>query len=85
MLMRKKMEQIRTPSEEPYRRLVIDYFNVLLGKRPESDMYWRIELKVRFTSPWEYKKLSLNIQTNIENIEQKIRPWPNAEGNGRGL
>lgn len=46
MLMRKKMEQIRVPSEEPYRRLVIDYFNVLLGKRPESDMYWKIEMKV---------------------------------------
>ena len=46
MLMRKKMEQIRVPSEEPYRRLVIDYFNVLLGKRPESSMYWRTEIKV---------------------------------------
>jgi hypothetical protein len=46
LMLRRKMEETTLPSEEPYRRELIDYFNLVLGKRPESDHFWKVEIKV---------------------------------------
>ena len=46
LMLRRKMEEPTLPSEEPYRRELIDYFNLVLGKRPESDHFWKVEIKV---------------------------------------
>lgn len=45
LMLRRKMEETTLPSEEPYRRELIDYFNLVLGKRPESDHFWKVEIK----------------------------------------
>jgi hypothetical protein len=56
-ILRKKMEQIKMPSVEPYKQEIarylreisacVDfrYFNLILGNRPESERYWKIEIK----------------------------------------
>lgn len=51
LMLRRKMEETKLPSEEPYRRVLIDYFNLILGKRLESDHFWKVEIKVK--SPCE--------------------------------
>ena len=43
--LREKMKQIALPLEEPYRRLVIDYLNVVFGNYKVSDEYWDKWLK----------------------------------------
>jgi hypothetical protein len=43
--LREKMKQIALPLEEPYRRLVIDYLNLVFGNTKNSDEYWDTWLK----------------------------------------
>jgi hypothetical protein len=43
--LREKMRMLRLPLEEPYRRLVIDYLNLIFGNTKESDLYWNRWLK----------------------------------------
>eukprot|EP01127_Copromyxa_protea_P011133 TRINITY_DN2779_c1_g2_i1.p1 TRINITY_DN2779_c1_g2~~TRINITY_DN2779_c1_g2_i1.p1 ORF type:complete len:1346 (-),score=201.42 TRINITY_DN2779_c1_g2_i1:119-3904(-) len=42
---REKMRQIALPMEEPYRRLVINHFNLIFGNSKMSDGYWDEILK----------------------------------------
>jgi tetratricopeptide (TPR) repeat protein len=43
--LREKMKQLKLPLEEPYRRLVIDYLNLVFGNHNLSDKYWNGWLK----------------------------------------
>lgn len=43
--LREMMKQLKLPLEEPYRRLVIDYLNLVFGSNKESDNYWNTWLK----------------------------------------
>ena len=43
--LREKMKLIALPLEEPYRRLVIDYFNLVFGNTRISEEYWNQWLK----------------------------------------
>jgi len=42
--LRDRMKKVKKPLEEPYRRLVIDFLNVVIGSSPESINYWDNEL-----------------------------------------
>ena len=44
--LRMKSEILRQPLEEPYRRLLIDYFNMIFGNTPHSEAYWNTHLKI---------------------------------------
>eukprot|EP01118_Nematostelium_gracile_P006177 TRINITY_DN1987_c0_g1_i1.p1 TRINITY_DN1987_c0_g1~~TRINITY_DN1987_c0_g1_i1.p1 ORF type:complete len:887 (+),score=181.40 TRINITY_DN1987_c0_g1_i1:68-2728(+) len=44
--LRNKMKILRKPVEEPYRRLVVNYLNLIFGNTVESDQYWNFNLKV---------------------------------------
>ena len=44
-LLRKKMKALKVPLEEPYRRLVISYLNLVLGDSEASEEYWNNNLK----------------------------------------
>jgi len=46
--LREKMKQIALPLEEPYRRLVIDYLNLVFGNTKNSDEYWDKWVKKMF-------------------------------------
>eukprot|EP01116_Phalansterium_solitarium_P015791 TRINITY_DN3523_c0_g1_i5.p1 TRINITY_DN3523_c0_g1~~TRINITY_DN3523_c0_g1_i5.p1 ORF type:complete len:415 (+),score=117.56 TRINITY_DN3523_c0_g1_i5:261-1505(+) len=38
--LRAKMKQLKKPMEEPYRRLVVNYMNLIFGHTGQSDSYW---------------------------------------------
>lgn len=44
-VLRKKMKELKVPLEEPYRRLVISYLNLVLGDSEASEEYWNGNLK----------------------------------------
>lgn len=44
------MEQIKIPSQEPYKQDITDYLNLLFGKTEESKVYWREGIKVEITA-----------------------------------
>jgi hypothetical protein len=66
LMLRRKMEQTTLPSEEPYRRELIEYFNLVLGKRPESDHFWKVEIKVM--------QLSQSVSTVLAEISHALFP-----------
>lgn len=43
--LREKMKQLKFPLEEPYRRLVIEYLNIVFGESEGSDEHWNTVLK----------------------------------------
>ena len=45
LLLREKMKSLRLPLEEPYRRLVIDYLNLVFGESDRSDLYWNTVIR----------------------------------------
>lgn len=45
LLLREKMKLLRVPLEEPYRRLVIEYLNLLFGESDRSDEYWNTVIR----------------------------------------
>ena len=59
-ILRKKMEQIKMPSVEPYKQEIARYFNLILGNRPESDRYWKIEIKELLVE--KYKSTCLTVE-----------------------
>ena len=44
-LLREKMKSLRLPLEEPYRKLIIDYLNLLFGDSDRSDVYWNTVIR----------------------------------------
>lgn len=44
------MEQIKIPSQEPYKQDITDYLNLLFGKTEESKVYWREGIKLEITA-----------------------------------
>eukprot|EP00029_Vermamoeba_vermiformis_P008493 TRINITY_DN3992_c0_g1_i1.p1 TRINITY_DN3992_c0_g1~~TRINITY_DN3992_c0_g1_i1.p1 ORF type:complete len:924 (-),score=198.60 TRINITY_DN3992_c0_g1_i1:32-2803(-) len=58
--LREKMKVLRLPLEEPYRRLVIDYFNLVFGNTKNSDSYWDDFLK---------KDLLINFPASLHTAE----------------
>lgn len=51
--LREMMKQVKLPIEEPYRRLLIDYLNLVFGSTKESDAYWNKWLKEDLTMNFE--------------------------------
>jgi hypothetical protein len=49
-LLRRKMRKVKIPSEDPYRRVVLNYLNTLLHREPHSDHYWKYALKRQIQS-----------------------------------
>lgn len=45
LLLREKMKALRIPLEEPYRRIVVDYLNLLFGESEKSDLYWNTVIR----------------------------------------
>eukprot|EP01094_Clydonella_sp_ATCC50884_P028131 TRINITY_DN834_c1_g2_i1.p1 TRINITY_DN834_c1_g2~~TRINITY_DN834_c1_g2_i1.p1 ORF type:complete len:608 (-),score=212.39 TRINITY_DN834_c1_g2_i1:186-1817(-) len=43
--MRQQMQSLRKPLEQPYRRLVLNYLNLVFGSAPSSSRYWDTKLK----------------------------------------
>jgi hypothetical protein len=42
--LRERMKKVKKPLEEPYRRLVIEFLNIVFGTTPESVEYWDNQL-----------------------------------------
>jgi tetratricopeptide (TPR) repeat protein len=47
--LREKMKSLKLPVDEPYRRLVIDYLNLVFGESDASQAYWATEVKTQIT------------------------------------
>eukprot|EP01114_Cavostelium_apophysatum_P005961 TRINITY_DN1714_c0_g1_i2.p1 TRINITY_DN1714_c0_g1~~TRINITY_DN1714_c0_g1_i2.p1 ORF type:complete len:511 (-),score=123.93 TRINITY_DN1714_c0_g1_i2:421-1953(-) len=43
--LREKVKHLKKPLEEPYRRVVINYLNLVFGNCEDSDRYWNTHLK----------------------------------------
>lgn len=52
--LRKVMERLRIPLEEPYRRLIVDYMNLVLGNSEESAEFWNAPLKRDLLKKFEH-------------------------------
>jgi Clustered mitochondria/Translation initiation factor eIF3 subunit 135/Tetratricopeptide repeat len=56
-LLRREMKRIRVPLEEPYRRCVIAFFNLVFGSSEQSERYAE-QLRLQMTSQFEIQFLS---------------------------
>ncbi len=52
------VKSLRLPLEEPYRKLVVDYLNLLFGESDESDVYWNTVIRKNVMTNF-YDALSL--------------------------
>jgi hypothetical protein len=43
--LRERMKKLKKPLEEPYRRLVINYMNLVFGNSENSEKYWNLCIK----------------------------------------
>eukprot|EP01119_Soliformovum_irregulare_P021321 TRINITY_DN7074_c0_g1_i2.p1 TRINITY_DN7074_c0_g1~~TRINITY_DN7074_c0_g1_i2.p1 ORF type:complete len:833 (+),score=208.66 TRINITY_DN7074_c0_g1_i2:91-2589(+) len=67
--LRKKMTTLKKPLEEPYRRLVIKFLNVVFANTETSETYWRTSLKT------DIRKNFLLALTNEESeIDYPLKP-----------
>jgi len=52
--LREQMRKLQLPLEEPYRRLVVDYLNLILGHNDQSEEYWANNIKMSLVRKFEY-------------------------------
>jgi hypothetical protein len=52
------MLEIKFPSMEPYKQEIARFFNVILGNRPESEKYWKQDIKERLIRKFGPQSLS---------------------------
>jgi hypothetical protein len=73
VLLRNRMKKLRKPLEEPYRKLVVDYLNLVFGNRPKSDEYWDTTLKREVMKKFEGVKIEcvMYIPTDIGKVSEK--------------
>lgn len=79
--LRKKMEEIKIPASGPYKQDIAEYLNILLGNRPESETYWKVEmidqLKKKFgqfaVSPKEIAPDAKRIDYEIDRLQLLTR------------
>jgi len=50
--LREKMRRLRVPLEEPYRRLIIAYLNLILGNSDHSDEFW-VQMKIKVLNKFD--------------------------------
>ena len=54
-LFRREMRVCSVPSEKPFRQVVLDLFNLILGNNPDfSSMYWRVQLKEKLQQKFRH-------------------------------
>lgn len=74
--LREKMKQLGLPLEEPYRRLVIDYLNLVFGNTKNSDEYWdewlKKDLLFNFTDPLseEESQPSFHLKVRVKGTDE---------------
>jgi len=67
------MKSVRIPSEDPYRKVLIEYFNLILGRSAASEEFWTSSVKnqimLSFQKALTPEELdgSYNLQSNWEN------------------
>jgi hypothetical protein len=49
-ILRKKMRQVKIPSEDPYLKIILKYLNTLLGQEKKSDLFWKKTIKKELQS-----------------------------------
>ena len=80
--LREKMKSLRLPVDEPYRRLVIDYLNLVFGESDASQAYWATDVKSQIQEKYvrsltarekmrEFPLKNLLSQFSRENIDGK--------------
>lgn len=74
--LREKMKQLRLPLEEPYRRLVIDFLNLVFGNNKDSDVYWNKYIKedliANFTDPLSEQELEESYPLKVRTKEGEL-------------
>jgi len=77
-LLRNRMKQLKVPLEDPYRRLVVEYLNVVLGHSEQSEQYWERKIKPALQSIFIdalsdiEAKASYNLKSLISTFESDV-------------
>ena len=77
--MREVSRQTGTPSDEPYRFIVVKYLNIVLGKASHSQVYWndylRKEVQIKFpdvlTDEEQHSTYSLLSNINVSDLIER--------------
>ena len=69
--MRRLMKNLRKPLEQPYRRLVLNYLNLVFGTAPSSNSYWEEKVKVDLESKFNGLHLRSG-QNNFKNVTEYL-------------
>ena len=78
--LRQKMKEIAVPVDEPYRRLVVDYLNLVFGNTKQSEEYWdgvlKEDLRVNFPKSLSEEELSSSYSLKKAPLYvQRLRPF----------
>jgi hypothetical protein len=77
-LLRNRMKQLKVPLEDPYRRLVVEYLNVVLGSSEQSEEYWERKIKPALQGSFlsalsdAEAKASYNLKSLISTFESDV-------------
>jgi len=67
-LLREKMKELKVPSSEPYRQLVLALFNIFAGNSPYSQNFWVSTRPPRIPGEPETDELQGGLEYYIEKV-----------------
>ena len=83
-LLRKKMKELKVPLEEPYRRLIISYLNLVLGDSEASEEYWNYNIKKAIQKTFE-QGMSEQESSVAHSLKSSLSNFSNDKVDGKLL
>jgi hypothetical protein len=72
--LRETMRKLKVPLEQPYRRLVVDYLNLVFGESAKSDRYWDLRLKKKLLQ--KFARALTPAETLVgHNLKKALASW----------